>query len=420
MITLAFRALARRWPELLAWYLAGWAARLMLIQFAGWAGASNSLVGLSILPLAVLARLASYIGMFLVLRSELTRYERLEDVAERSDGGRPQSFLTSWASTVGAALVPFFVIYSAWGLTAEDGRTYTLMALNQADFGPDSAPVTPLDTPFTWQTITIVVVAFVLRRVLGHFAAQLPRWIGIISTYLEAVWIFIALAFIGDLLAGIPDWLATRRMFAWAVDGWEQLRAQFTFFQWAGDAIQWTSTQLGDVVFQPLAWLALGSIVLAGALPLAARRRSARARRTRALVERQWSKVGPRTRRILMLPVNGFLERWQPISTALRLIWRAGPITLGVYILAFSVLTVGTGWLQTGLYHAFGPHDSGWWLAWDQPLSLLLGVLTFPLQVCLVAAAFDRCLRALDSDLGDRAAVNALAGADTPAAESRP
>ena len=76
MIRLALRALARRWPELLAWYLAGWAARLMLIQFAGWAGSTNSLIGLSLLPLAVLARLASYIGMFLVLRSEMTRYRR--------------------------------------------------------------------------------------------------------------------------------------------------------------------------------------------------------------------------------------------------------------------------------------------------------------------------------------------------------
>ncbi|HTL41271.1 MAG TPA: hypothetical protein VL294_07340 [Pseudolysinimonas sp.] len=419
MLRLTVRALARRWPELLAWYLAGWAARLMLIQFAGWAGSTNSLIGLSLLPLAVLARLASYIGMFLVLRSEMTRYEQIESVVERTGGVGAPSFLSSWASTVGAALVPFFVIYAAWGLTAEDGRAYTLSALNQTDFGADSAQVTPLDTPFTWQTVTIVVVAFVLRRVLAHFADRLPRWVGIISTYLEAVWIFIALAFIGDLLAGIPEWLATRRMFAWAVDGWGQLRSEFRVVEWLGDALQWTSVQLGNVVFQPLAWLALASIVLAGALPLAARRRSVRMRRARASFGRQWSRLGPRTRRILMLPVTGILERWQPVATALRLIWGAGPAALGVYVLAFAVLTVGTSWLQTALYHAWGPHEAGWWLAWDQPLSLLVGVLTFPVQICLVAAAFDRCLRALDARTTDAEAVNVLAGADTEDSATR-
>ena len=71
-----------------------------------------------------------------------------------------------------------------------------------------------------------------------------------------------------------------------------------------------------------------------------------------------------------MLPVNDLVERWQPIGTSLRLIWRAGPITLGLYVLAFAVLTVGTGWLQYVIYHAFGPHESFWWIAWDEPLTL--------------------------------------------------
>jgi hypothetical protein len=144
-----------------------------------------------------------------------------------------------------------------------------------------------------------------------------------------------------------------------------------------------------------------------------------RMRRARAAVARRWSRVGPRTRRILMLPVTGFLERWQPVATALRLIWGAGPAALGLYVLAFAVLTAGTAWLQTGLYHALGPHEAGWWLAWDQPLSLLVGVLTFPLQICLVAAAFDRCLRALDARTTDAEAVSVLAGADTPESATR-
>jgi hypothetical protein len=410
VIALAFRALAKTWPELLAWFLAGWAARLMLLQFSGWAGENvDPLLGQALLPLAVLARLASYIGMFLVLRPALTRYDRIEELADARTPGPSPSFFSSWADTVGAALVPFFVIYAAWGLINEDGRAYTQAAVDQADFSNPTGG-TALDTPFSWQTIAIVVVAFALRRVIARFSSRLPRWTGVIAVYLEAVWVFIALSFIKDLLAGVPDWFATRRMFAWAVDGWEQLRASFAPLQWGADAVGWISVQLGEVVFQPLAWLALAAIVLAGALPVAARVRSGRTSRMREAAARSWSRVGPRTRRILMLPVNGLIERWQPIGAALRLIWRAGPVTLGTYVLAFGVLTVGSSWLQAGLYHALGPHDAGWWLAWDQPMVLLLDVLVFPLQVCLVAAAFDRCL----------VAVSAPVPADSAAGTSHP
>jgi hypothetical protein len=177
------------------------------------------------------------------------------------------------------------------------------------------------------------------------------------------------------------------------------------------DAWGWLTLQLGEVVFQPLAWLALGSIVLAGALPIERRRRRARLDRVREATTARWNRIGPRTRRILMWPVNGVVERWQPIGTALRLIWRAGPATLGVYVLAFGVLTVGTDWLRFAVYHALGPHESGWWQSWDEPLTLLVGAITFPLQICLVAAAVDRCLRALDLSLGESGAVSVLVGA---------
>jgi hypothetical protein len=394
VIALTFRALRRRWPALLAWFLAGWAIRLMLLRFAGWVGENvDPLLGQLILPLAVLARLASYVGMFLVLRPELSHY----------DPGPPQRFVTSWANTVGAALVPFFVIYAAWGLINEDGIAYASAAVDQLNLDTKGSA---LDTPFGWPTITIVIVAFVLRRLIARFASRLPSWFGVVAVYLEAVWVFIALSFVKDLLAGVPEWFATRRMFAWAVDGWAEIREVIPAFQWLSDAWGWVTLQLGEAVFQPLAWLALAAIVLGAAMPaLTGRTRRERTRldSARESATRRWTAIGPRTRRILMLPVNGVLERWQPIATAFRLIWRAGPVVMGVYVLAFGVLTIGTEWLRYGLYHAFGPHDLAWWTAWDQPIGLLIDTVIFLLQICLVAAAFDRCVRALDERVSDPA-----------------
>jgi len=416
VIALALRAFARTWPALLAWFLAGWTVRLMLLRFAGWAAENiDPLVGQLIVPLAVLARLASYVGMFLVLRPALTQYDRLEELADRATPGPQPRFFTAWANTLGASILPFFVIYAAWGLIAEDGIAYSLAALDQLNLETDGSA---LDTPFSPATVSIVVGAFVLRRLIARFSAKLPAWFGAIAVYLEAVWVFIALSFFKDLLAGVPLWFATRRMFAWGVDGWEKLRASFDWLQWLGDAIGWIALQLGEVVAQPLAWLALAAIVLAGALPLTKRARSSRFDGMRQAAARRWSRVGPRTRRILTWPVNGLLERWQPIGTALRLIWRAGPVALGIYVLAFGILTVAGDWLSLGVYHLLGPHDLNWWKAWEDPLGLLFDVLVFPLQVALVAAAFDRCLAAASLDDLPRP-VSARTAADSGTATTR-
>lgn len=408
MIRLALRTYAETWPALLAWFLGGWAVRLLLLRVAGYLGANvDPILGQLVLPLAVLARLASYVGMFLVLRAAL-RHGTEPTAAEPTAAAptvavpaRRGAFAIAWANSLGTAILPFFVIYAAWGLVRDDTFAYASSSLDQTDLSRDS-DTTALDVPLSLLTVSIVVAAFILRRVLTRFQARLPGWMGAISVYLEAVWVFIAVILISQLLALVPDWLASRRMFAWAVDGWAQLRAASDLLVWVTDAVAWIAQQLGEVVAQPLAWLALGAIVLAGAMPAARRRqsptRSARQARldaARAATTARWRGLGPRTRRLLEWLVSGFLERWQPVATAARLIWGAGPIALGVYVLAFSVLTVATEWLRYAVYHVLGPHDGGWWGAIEQPIELAIATVVFPLQLCLVAAAFDFCVRAL-------------------------
>jgi len=412
VIALTFRALVRTWPALLAWFLAGWAIRLVMLRVAGWVGENvDPLLGQLILPVAVLARLASYVAMFLVLRGELPHYARLEGVSDRAEPGPPAGFLSSWLSTVGTAVVPFFVIYAAWGLINEDGTAYARAAVDVLNLETEG---TALDTPFSWQTVSIVVVAFVLRRVLARFAARLPGWTGLVAVYLEAVWVFIAVSFIRDLLIGLPEWFATRRMFAWAVDGWASLRESIPAIDWASEAWGWITRQLGEAVFQPLAWLALAAIVLAGTLTIPRGRSRGRLAAVGEAAARRWRAIGPRTRRILTWPVNGLRERWEPIASAFRLVWRAGPVVMGGYVLAFGVLTVGAEWLRFAVFHLLGPHELRWWIAWDEPIGLAIDALVYLVQLCLVAAAYDRCLRALDERVSAPEAE--LAEAGTPRA----
>lgn len=189
MLTTAARAYARCWPALLAWFLAGWTARLLLLRLAAAVGNELPLVGQLILPLAVIARLASYVAMFLVLRSALPNVAEADP--PRADGTR-RGFLVRWASAVSAAILPFFVIYAAWGMIAEDSRDYAAAALDQADFFSGGS-ANALDVVVDVWSLGIVVVAFAGRWLLQRFRERLPAWTTAVSAYLEAVWVLVAL-----------------------------------------------------------------------------------------------------------------------------------------------------------------------------------------------------------------------------------
>ena len=71
------RLAGRSWPLLLLWFLGGWIVRWVVIRIAAELGAIDATLGLIVLPIAVLARLVSYIGMFLVLRDSMPTFTRL-------------------------------------------------------------------------------------------------------------------------------------------------------------------------------------------------------------------------------------------------------------------------------------------------------------------------------------------------------
>jgi hypothetical protein len=389
---------------LLAWFFAGWLGHTALVRLAGWAGNYDALWGLLILPLAVVVKLASYVGMFLAVRPALRHFQRLDALAHpavaKSDPAVPlvhPSPAQRWGSTVVTGLLPFLVIYIAWGMIGADLLAYGDASWDQ--YGNEGAANDPYSISIGVMSVTFVVVAFALRFVLGRFSKRLPAWVGAISAYLEAAWVITTVIALTDLLAGVPAWLSTRRMFGWMVDGVAQLREAFAWFAAIGDVMVWILGAIGDVLLQPLAWLALAAIVYAGALPRRRASTSARASRMRETASRRWRRLPRPVRRLGESLSSSFRDRWEPIATALSLIWRNGPLELGSYILAFAVITAGTQWLKVLTYNLIGPHEIGWWLGADDPLGLLNAAITVPLLIVVVAAAFDRSLSHLDDQV---------------------
>jgi hypothetical protein len=397
ILTLTARLVAARWPQLLALYLAGWLARYLLIELAAVFGAFSALAGLLILPLAILARLGSFIAMFLVLRRTMPAFSDLsgrEDDGVGVDGKRlPQGKVSSIFL---ASIVPFFAFYAVWKLFEEDTLQYTKSALEKIDYfngRPISAAINLIVDPLT---ITIVVVAFAGRYLIKRFANKLPRWTNLIAVYLESVWVYVTIFLIANQTENLQGWVDSRA----ATHLFTDLRASLTEWfapigaLWGG--VEWVIGVAGGLVLLPIAWLTLAGIVYGRALvqPKIALR----------VDNRQLSRV---RNRLGLLPngvrdrakdvSKGFVGRWTPLANAVVLIWRAGVMAMGIFVLAYTVLEAANLWLRFAGVQLIGPHPlNTWWMNFDDMLSFVVSVLVEPVRIALIAAAYDFCLRRLE------------------------
>jgi hypothetical protein len=401
----ALRVLARCWPALLAWFLLGWTIRALIIRGGGYLLNVDENFGLLVLPLAILAMLAGYVGMFLAVRRELPHLGRLDDVERGEVSVTP---VGKWRDSLLAAILPFFLLYVAWNLIRDDVTDLYASALVQDNFWDKAEYATSIQLA----SLVILGVAFVARWLLGRFASRLPRWTSILATYLEAVWVLVALFTVRELLAGFGGWLSTRRMFAWAVDGWAAIREAFAWIAVIGDGIAWAVSQVGTLIGLPLAWLAIASIVYFGTMPRSTRPGPATVR----VASERWSRLPVWVRRLGSALASGFADRWRPVALAARLIWRSGPIAMGTYLLTFAVITAAAEWLRLLVYRAVGPHETNWWMGASDAVELGIDAVLAVLQVAVVAAAFDHALR---SDAASRIvdeAGDAVSAAAEPAA----
>lgn len=387
MLATAFRVLVRCWPALLAWFLLGWTIRSLILRGAGYLLNIDENVALLFLPLAILAQLAAFIGMFFAIRRELPNVSQVGVVEGRATLA---STTRQWSETLIAAILPFFLLYVAWNVVRDD-----VVDLYAAAITHDNVGANDNIGEATMATVAILVIAFAVRWLLGRFSERLPRWVSIVATYFEAVWVFVALTLIRDALTWLGGWLATRRMFAGIVDAWAELRGDFSWLRVVGDGLGWVWAQVGTLVGLPLAWLAFAAIVYVGTIPRFSRPEAKAARTAaaaRAATER-WSRMPVWVRRIGSAVSSGFLERWRPVGLAARLIWRTGPIAVGTYLLAFAVIGAASEWLRMLVYRLLGPHETSWWFGASDAVELGIDALVAVLQIVLVAAAFDHALR---------------------------
>jgi len=382
------RLVALRWAPLLAWFLAGYLVHYLIIEVAAFFGATSAIIGIAIMPLAVLARLISFIAMFYVLRDAMPAFQSLADKGETADSGVARPRINE---VLLISILPFFAFYAAWKFLSDDTQQYAVAALAKYNPFDGGQAGRPLDIEVNPITVGIVIVAFVARYLLKKYAEKLPRWSSLIAVYLEALWVYLTVLLVSTYTDQVTAWIDSRVAVTWYEHAKDSVLDLFAPLGWLWSGVEFVIGEVSGLVLLPIAWLAIAGIVYGRALAVAAGVRMPVAfqrltGRVPAAIARRGKDIG-----------NDFLDRWRPLANALTLIWRAGVVPIGAFVLLYVTLDAARYWITLGATRVIGPHDVGsWWSNFDTILLFVVQLLVEPLRIALIAATYDYTLRQLE------------------------
>ncbi|MGH3097110.1 MAG: hypothetical protein ACRDMV_14075 [Streptosporangiales bacterium] len=389
---------ARRWYVVLAWLLAGETAAALLLAVAVWLkdlepfGPSGTVVVMVLLvATGTLVRLVSVVG---ALRSVCDRMVTLPRLLWlRRVGDQPTN--AGLLDTALAAVLPFLVLYGAWGYADEDLRRlgYEVVARLPQEFLVDDVR-NPL--------IVVGVVAFAIGLATRLLAGR--RWFSV-RPWLKTTTVLVAL-FCDAAYLFLSVWGISHLVLLARIQG-----QFFTVWVWWTDLMEWARHQLGlglamrlgewmvgwvpDVVATlglPFLWLAVATIVYGHVLDTseASSFESAPRRGRLAGAGRAAAGALPGELRFLARPlVAEPREKWVPLGRAVRLIGRGSPALAGACILGYHLLSVTAAWAVVGVTHLVGPLSGAHATLAGPLLDTVPRVLTWMLLVPLLAAGVD-------------------------------
>ena len=401
----------RYWPQLAALSLVGLLARRGVIELAAWAGWDNELWASLIMPFAGLARLGSFVAMFLALRPAIPALAALPQGSAR----RIDIFST--------VIVPFFAIYLAWQLFAEDWLAFEVAALGYRMgarmSSPEPTELHPDILPGGTVTVVLIFAALVVRYVLGRFKDRFPRWMIAVRVYVDALWVFLTLSFAASrdvtLFLKPTEWFAERRIVVWFNDTRSELFSHFLPLETAWDAAMSVLRTVFGGATIPLLWLAVAGIIYGVTMPDwrgAARRLAGdradrvfdRAAVTEKRVRARWSGISESRREDIRGWARRKMGNFGTIADSARLILHGGVLALSLYVLGYLGLAwldmagsfyrpeVRVGYLFRGAAWLLGPHPLAFWDGVRPTLILISHLIIEPLRVCLIASTVAYCL----------------------------
>ncbi|MBA0046177.1 hypothetical protein [Mycobacteroides sp. LB1] len=401
----------RHWPWLLAIYLVGWLARYGALKLALFVSVHvGGLWGDLVFPLVPLTRMLTYVAMFWLVRSAVT------------------STRTSWAeaaNTVIRAILPVFVLFSAWKLHLEDRAGYLSVRYLEY-YGSTMEGISSTKTneqigqylsPTDWRIYAVIAIAFMIRMLLTRFRDRLPTWTQLLALYFEATWVLLLVTATADKLFGTPEWIKERRVVVWYLDQKESLLASLGPFKplWEWLA-QFTSAAIPAVLI-PMTWIAIAAAIygiqsmstwsMSGQAFLGEKHATRVADAGQSVLERvrpRWSRVPAGIQARTTEFARGFLGILEKLADSIRVTLHGGPLVVTTYVFAFMFLVflypsgsyygpqVGEGLLWRVVVNFVGPHELSWWSVYGQAFMVAIASLIEPLKVCLVAVTYGYCV----------------------------
>ncbi len=413
---------ARYFPQLVACYLLGLLGRHFAIAWAAWAGYDNNWWASLIMPLAGMARLGSYVAMFLVLRPAFPVLAAF--------GRRPARSIDLFSTVI----VPFFAIYLAWQMFREDWLAFETRALtyrvgDSMMAAVSGAPPTELHAeslPVGAGTWVLIAAALVVRTVLSKIKDRLPAWFIPVRLYLDALWVFLVLSFSVNqgltVLVNPTGWIAQRRIMVWLSTTRADLFSHFAPLERIWDTAMWALGTVFGGAAVPLIWLAVAGIVYGVTVTAGWRSVVQRVVGPRADVvldpsapagkrlQKRWTTVPKALRDKATEHAVGQLGKFKPITDSARIVLHGGVLALALYVLAYAGLAwldmtgsyyrtqLGDGYLFRGAAWLLGPHPQAFWDGYGETLSLASHAIIEPLRICLIASTFAYCLERIPKD----------------------
>ena len=387
----------RLWRPLLSLALLGWAAYYGSVLLGVTIAPVQAYLIVPALALGAVVQLATIVAGMRLVATELGVPELLRRTAG-AEAGEPASEL----AVLGATLLPFLGIYSAFGMV--DRYVTDLMAVIVIRHG-EGAVVGDLNPVENWWGIAVVVgvvvMLFAVRRGLEAVQERTGRtWPGLVGVFVEASALFLVLLSgfrvvetvqlrwydtnLASWVAAPGDWLA-----AW----WARLPGAVVA---AGDFLGATLWPLvWEVITQPLAWLTLAALAYGSKVVSLADLWRGGGRAGEGAPDARPGSSGRFRTAVLELQqvVLGDLDaKYLPTWHSFRLVLRAGAPFLGAFILAFTVLRITSDALSNLLHDLIGPQQVTVWIKLLPFEDLVPTVLTMSLQVALLGAAFSRIL----------------------------
>lgn len=384
--------LLRHWPVLFALIFAAFAVRRGMIVVAVQASKLGGVFGFLVFALVPVVVMTALVLMMRTLSQSLP--------ALTGDGEPGERFRL--LANVAGVVLPFVAVYASFDYFTEDRNNYIYEVFrdetlaNPDTFNNPGAVNVEERLPFELNAtlVTVVVVATVLRFVLGLMAKRLWDWVNFVRAYLEVLSVTLVVVFLSGLSDKVMPYVEQRRFYQWSLDTWHTLVAHLGPLEQsarvAGRFAIDLATSVDTVLIVPVAWLFVATTVYGMKDPPLTEKELQRARRA----ARRWSKVPMPVRRLAAGSTADMREAMSPLARSYRLVAYAGIVPILLFCLLFVVTQGLPLWLWELERTLLGPQElDTLWVPLSGPLATVNEAITMVLQLCLVAAAVDRVLR---------------------------